>query len=185
MATETTNKGQRPIILQGGFTATLPTGYKVSNREPNYLEITDEDGIPSIFISHDALDDTTAKLINAVEGSDLIINIFKKTQEKIENNKTKLMAKCGSDSQIVKWGTPYELKGVARSALRIDYVRQEKSSLLGNFEARVFCANIQISNDSRMYQVNIKHITKPETPLDARLPKKLLDFINSIAVTDS
>jgi len=170
------------ITLPGGFSAKLPNGYRVSSREPSYIEISDEDGAPSIFISQDTLNETETKLLNAVDDAGIAIKIFKRSQEKIEDKKTKLMAMRGSASKIIKWGTPYTLEGVACPAWGIDYMRHDKHLLL-HFEARAICANIMIVNGSRMYQINIKHIVEPETPTDTRLPKPLLDFIDSFAVS--
>lgn len=173
------------ITMPGGFSAKIPEGYKVSMRESDYIEIADKDGTPSIFIIHEKLDERMSKIYAAVEGEDaILLKSFRKSQETVENKKTEMLARTGLQSCVVQWGEPYFLERFAGSAIGIDFVRQDKMSLLSkSFESRAFCSNIQIINGSDLYLVNIKHITEAQTPLTSPLPKHLLDFISSLKVS--
>jgi hypothetical protein len=108
---------------------------------------------------------------------------FRAEQEELEEEKTRELKKYGLTSDIIKWNTPYPLPHLKQPSFGIDYVRHDKSSVMGNYqEARAYCINIQILNGQFLHTINMKNIATPDTPVDANIPEQYSDIIQSIRI---
>lgn len=175
------NLFSRTITFSGGLCFRLPDGYSVTKREDDYIEISERDGTPSIFFTHERNAGKISAMAALLE-EEKVSESFMKSQQKIEAAKTETMAKRGAASKIVRWGKPYRISGLKAIAHFVDFVRQDRYSLalLGG-EAEVFCTNAQILHGEDYYQISIRRIEKSGTPPDSPSSAWLQTFIESLS----
>lgn len=172
------------VKMPGGFSAILPVGYRVQTSEPGYIEVADRDGVPSMFFTYNSLESRLGVLAELLETNEMA-QCFLNTQKKIEKQKTGLMSVAGVQSEIMKWGSPYQLKMLDASALAVDFVRQDRMVMFGsNTVLRVFCTNIQIVKETNFYQIAVKRIEPPDTPVENKHPRCLEQFFDSISFSE-
>jgi hypothetical protein len=169
------------IASLGSVKATIPLGYKISDKEKNYVQISDRNGLPCIFITMDVLEEEQVKAVKSLDSEESMSDIFLVTQKKIERKKTSLMDKCGIKSDVIKWGEPYKLKKIKASVWAVDFIRRDKSICE---ELLVFCTNIQIVKGSEYYQINLKRVEPSSVSIEPPPSRLILDFMDSIVVSE-
>lgn len=171
------------ISLPGGASFSIPYSYSSRERDSNYIEIYDQDGIPSVFVTTYNVNEYSPRWISLLPDSVAAAIQFKTEQEELENEKSRELSNIGMSSEIIKWNPPYPLPHVGKPSFGIDYVRHNKSNAMGKHqEGRTYCINIQIFNGQFLYLINLKYISTSETPVDANLPDQYSDIIQSIRI---
>lgn len=174
---------KKEFILPGGCSFLIPDSFSSRERDSNFIEFFNHDGIPSIFVTTYNVKDYSPEWIALLPNTFAAAIQFRAEQEIIENAKTLELKEYGLDCDIVKWNAPYPLPHLTQPSFGIDYVRHHKSSVLGQHqEGRAFCINIQILNGQYLYTFNMRHITTPDISVEANMPDQYYDIIQSIRI---
>ena len=174
---------KKEINLPGSCSFSIPDAFSFRERDSNYIEFYNQDGIPSIFVTTYNIKDYSPGWIALLPDTVAAAIQFRVEQEELEEEKTRGLKEYGLNSEIIKWNTPYPLPHLKQPSFGIDYVRHDKSSVMGKHqEGRAFCINLQILNGQLLYTINIKHITTPNTAIDSNMPEQYSDIIQSITI---
>lgn len=174
---------KKEINLPGSCSFSIPDAFSFRERDSNYIEFYNQDGIPSIFVTTYNIKDYSPGWIALLPDTVAAAIQFRVEQEELEEEKTRGLKEYGLNSEIIRWNTPYPLPHLKQPSFGIDYVRHDKSNVMGKHqEGRAYCINIQILNGQLLYTINMKHISTPDTPVDANIPEQYSDIIQSIRI---
>lgn len=180
---KSSEKELKTLKLPGGCSIRFPLDYSFNQIEDNYIEVLNPEGVPSVFISTHTLTEYSPLWVSMIPDAVAAAIQFRADQEELEKEKTHDLENYGLNSEIIKWNVPYPLPHLKQPAFGIDYLRHNKSNIMGkHHEERAYCINIQILNRQYIHTINIKHITSPDTPIDANIPQQYYDIIKSITI---
>jgi hypothetical protein len=131
---------KKEINLPGSCSFSIPDAFSFRERDSNYIEFYNQDGIPSIFVTTYNIKDYSPGWIALLPDTVAAAIQFRVEQEELEEEKTRGLKEYGLNSEIIKWNTPYPLPHLKQPSFGIDYVRHDKSNVMGKHqEGRAYC----------------------------------------------